>query len=160
MVVKQRRFYRADRRGLVGAAALQKLYKTSQEQQKSYFFRHHLISYITTGLFLFLSLAATRQDVVKPPRSRFGLRVLSPLCHRERGDQPSFGLAALPGCPHPGERLPHGCSARGPRQVSPACSRRCGRGGRRRAVINCRAVRLFLESLGFAGRTLLCKWVE
>ena len=76
-----------------------------------------LISYIITGLSRFF-LAATRQDVIKPPRSRFGLRVLSPLRHRERGDEPSAGLAAFPGRPYSRECLPHGCSTRGPGQVS------------------------------------------
>lgn len=78
------------------AGALQPISATTKDG----FCRYRLISCIIAGLFCFLFLAATRQDVIKPPRSRFGLRVLSPLRHRERGDEPSPGLAAFPGRPH------------------------------------------------------------
>lgn len=73
--------------------------------------------------FCFFFLAATGQNFVKPPRSCFGLRVLGPLRHRERGDQPAPGPAAFPGRPHPGECLPHGRGAGGLGQVSKLAAR-------------------------------------
>lgn len=69
------------------------------------------------NLFMFFGLTAKGWNLYQPSRGSIRLRLLSSVCHRECGHQHGFSLAAISGCPDPGDSLSHGCGSRRPGQV-------------------------------------------